>query len=64
MKTILFYIKNIIFNFGKFNCRNCRHSYISEKTGLRRCSIRQCCHGCDMLVSDRERCEQYERKQD
>ena len=62
MKTIVLYIKNFILNLTKFNCKNCKHSYVSEKTGIRRCSIHQCCHGCDKRVSDKEKCGEFERR--
>ena len=44
------------------NCKNCKHSYVSEKTGIRRCSIHQCCHGCDKRVSDKEKYKDYKRR--
>ena len=62
MKTIVLYIKNFILNLTKFNCKNCKHSYVSEKTGVRRCSIHQCCHGCDKRVSDKDKCKDYKRR--
>ena len=62
MKTVALYTKNFILNSTKDNCKNCKHSYVNEKTGIRRCRLHQRYCGCDKRVSDKEKCEEFEKK--
>lgn len=63
MKTVAFNTKNFILNSTNLICKNCKHSYVNEKTGIRRCRAHRRYCGCDKLVSDKEKCDKFEKKE-